>query len=159
MSGGSLRRTSVNAVARAVTLPLHRAGRSVGGHDRRDRALRFGAAAEREEAQRPVLLDRLPVGDGVRRVRRVQLVEYRQRFVVARRRVEIARRSDDVPARCGNHSCDPNLVLADATTLVARREIAAGEEITSDYATMTNNPSWRMTCNCGAADCRRVVTG
>ena len=67
--------------------------------------------------------------------------------------------SDDDPARFGNHSCDPNLVLADATTLVARRDIAAGEEITSDYATMTDNPSWRMTCNCGAADCRRVVTG
>jgi uncharacterized protein len=66
--------------------------------------------------------------------------------------------ADDDPARYGNHSCDPNLWLADEVTLVARRRIEAGEELTVDYATMTVAP-WQMECRCGAADCRGVVTG
>jgi hypothetical protein len=65
---------------------------------------------------------------------------------------------EDDPARYGNHSCDPNLWLADEVTLVARRRIDAGEELTVDYATMTVAP-WQMECRCGAASCRGVVTG
>jgi hypothetical protein len=65
---------------------------------------------------------------------------------------------DDDPARYGNHSCDPNLWLADEVTLVARRRIDAGEELTVDYATMTV-VAWEMECRCGAAVCRGVVTG
>jgi len=65
---------------------------------------------------------------------------------------------EDDPARYGNHSCDPNLWLADEVTLVARRRIEEGEELTVDYATMTVVP-WRMECRCGAATCRGVVTG
>jgi len=41
------------------------------------------------------------------------------------------------PNHYRNHSCDPNLWLAGAYTLAARRPIAAGEEVTSDYATST----------------------
>jgi SET domain-containing protein len=63
----------------------------------------------------------------------------------------------DDPARFGNHSCDPNLELAGPTTLVARRAIAAGEEVTVDYATMSESPSWSMPCNCGSPNCRRVI--
>lgn len=61
--------------------------------------------------------------------------------------------------RYGNHSCDPNLWHADATTLVARRAIAAGEELTVDYATHTGMPTWTMACRCGATGCRGTVTG
>ena len=43
--------------------------RGVGGHDGRDRAFRLAAAPQRQQAQRPVLLDRLAIGDGVRRRR------------------------------------------------------------------------------------------
>jgi hypothetical protein len=64
---------------------------------------------------------------------------------------------EDDPAQYGNHSCDPNLWLADEVTLVARRRIDAGEELTVDYATMTVAP-WQMECRCGAASCRGVVT-
>jgi uncharacterized protein len=66
--------------------------------------------------------------------------------------------AEDDPARYGNHSCDPNLWLADAVTLVARRPIHAGEELTVDYATMTVVP-WQMECRCGASSCRGVITG
>jgi uncharacterized protein len=65
---------------------------------------------------------------------------------------------DDDPARYGNHSCDPNLWLADEVTLVTRRPVDAGEELTVDYGTMTVL-SWEMECRCGAACCRGVVTG
>jgi len=65
----------------------------------------------------------------------------------------------DDPARFGNHSCDPNLELAGPTTLVARRTIERGEELTVDYTTMSDTPGWAMPCNCGAPHCRGVITG
>ena len=60
-----------------------------------------------------------------------------------------------------NHSCDSNLWLADEVTLVARRDIAASEELTIDYALFTVQPNWALDrpCNCDAADCRRTITG
>jgi SET domain-containing protein len=60
------------------------------------------------------------------------------------------------PYRHMNHSCDPNAYYADEngrTVARARRDIAAGTEITVDY--LINNPggtSWP--CHCGAARCR-----
>ena len=60
-----------------------------------------------------------------------------------------------------NHSCDSNLWMADEVTLVARRDVAAGEELTVDYALFTAQPGWKLDrpCRCGASDCRREVTG
>ena len=60
-----------------------------------------------------------------------------------------------------NHSCDSNLWMADEVTLVARRDIAAGEELTVDYALHTADPDWELDgpCNCGSALCRGTVRG
>lgn len=60
-----------------------------------------------------------------------------------------------------NHSCDSNLWLADEVTLVARRDIAAGEELTLDYALTTVEPAWAldMPCRCSSPLCRRTITG
>ncbi len=66
---------------------------------------------------------------------------------------------DDDAARYGNHSCDPNLWLADEVRLIARKTIAAGEELTTDYATMTGFADWSMRCNCASELCRGIVTG
>ena len=63
------------------------------------------------------------------------------------------------PNHYGNQSCDPNLWWADAYTLVARRPIAAGEEVTSDYATSTGVADFTMDCACGSSLCRGVITG
>jgi uncharacterized protein len=63
------------------------------------------------------------------------------------------------PNHYGNHSCDPNLWWADAYTLVARRTIRAGEEVTSDYATSTGIATFAMACTCGSSLCRSVITG
>jgi uncharacterized protein len=60
---------------------------------------------------------------------------------------------------CANHSCDSNLWMLDARTVGARRDIAAGEELTLDYALFSIAPQWRMKCHCGGALCRGVVTG
>lgn len=68
----------------------------------------------------------------------------------------------DIPTSPGgmNHSCDANLWLRDEVTVVARREIAAGEELTQDYAIYTTSPDWVMSpCRCGSPLCRHIVTG
>ena len=63
------------------------------------------------------------------------------------------------PVRYGNHSCDPNLWHAHATTVVARRLVRAGEELTIDYATHTGIEAWTMVCHCHSVLCRGTVTG
>ena len=65
---------------------------------------------------------------------------------------------NDEPLARGNHSCDPNLWMRDAVRLEARRDIGAGEELTSDYALMTA-VGWTMECHCGSRLCRGVVRG
>lgn len=65
---------------------------------------------------------------------------------------------DPEPADYMNHSCDPTTWFVDAWTLVARRPIAAGEEITYDYATGESAPWFRIDpCTCGTALCRGVI--
>jgi len=60
-----------------------------------------------------------------------------------------------------NHSCDSNLWMADAVTVVARFDILSGQELTIDYALFTAQNDWSMdvVCNCGAQLCRRIITG
>jgi GrpB-like predicted nucleotidyltransferase (UPF0157 family) len=67
--------------------------------------------------------------------------------------------ADEDPLARGNHSCDPNLWMADAITVIARRPIEAGEEATIDYALVTVDEHWHMACRCGSSLCREVVTG
>jgi len=63
------------------------------------------------------------------------------------------------PNGYGNHSCDPNLWWVGPYELAARRDIAAGEELTNDYATSTREPAFSMDCACRSTLCRGVVTG
>jgi hypothetical protein len=42
--------------------------------------------------------------------------------------------------------------------LKAIAPIAAGEEVTHDYSTLLGaDDVWKMRCNCGESNCRRVV--
>ena len=59
----------------------------------------------------------------------------------------------------GNHACDPNLWWVGPYELAARRDIAAGDELTNDYATSTAVPGFVLACACRSARCRGVVTG
>jgi SET domain-containing protein len=60
-----------------------------------------------------------------------------------------------------NHSCDPNAWMEGAFTIVAKRDVEAGEELTIDYALWEADEnyvsSWE--CHCGSARCRKRVTG
>jgi len=60
-----------------------------------------------------------------------------------------------------NHSCDPNVWMADEVTQVARRAIPKGEELAMDYAMIESDEShvnaWH--CRCGSPLCRGQVTG
>jgi uncharacterized protein len=58
-----------------------------------------------------------------------------------------------------NHACDPTALLVGANTLVARRDLVAGDEITYDYATSDANPYLGFICRCGSVACRGEVTG
>jgi len=59
----------------------------------------------------------------------------------------------------GNHSCDPNLWWTGPFELAARHDLAAGVELTNDYATSTGQPDFALACSCGSTRCRRTVTG
>jgi SET domain-containing protein len=60
-----------------------------------------------------------------------------------------------------NHSCDPTCWMQDEVTLVARRDIRPGEELTADYAMWENDETdvrpWE--CACASPLCRKTITG
>ena len=60
-------------------------------------------------------------------------------------------------AHFANHSCDPN-AEASEEGLVAKRDIAANEEISVDYALLSRR-GWSMRCECGSPNCRGIVHG
>ena len=57
-----------------------------------------------------------------------------------------------------NHSCEPNIAIRGQIVFVAMRDIAAGEELTHDWAT-TDDLDYEMACRCGRPTCRGIVTG
>ena len=57
-----------------------------------------------------------------------------------------------------NHSCEPNAWLQ-GLDVAARTPIAAGDEITLDYATFYNEVMPPFPCDCGADACRGVIRG
>lgn len=57
-----------------------------------------------------------------------------------------------------NHSCEPNIGIQGQIVFLAMRDIAAGEELTHDWAT-TDDLDYDMECRCGARSCRGVING
>ena len=64
-----------------------------------------------------------------------------------------------------NHSCDPNtfIQIIDGVTpyinIVARRNIAGGEELAFDYASLEYETVTKAECKCGASNCRKLISG
>ncbi|MBU3968733.1 SET domain-containing protein-lysine N-methyltransferase [Patescibacteria group bacterium] len=59
-----------------------------------------------------------------------------------------------------NHSCEPNVWMEESFTLVAKRDINIGEEITSDYSIWESESyisKWE--CKCGSKNCRKTIIG
>lgn len=73
---------------------------------------------------------------------------------------DYATRNDD-PSYNHNHSCDPNTWMNDEVTITARRDIAAGEELTIDYAMFVIDDAYVLPgeCQCGSQLCRKIITG
>jgi hypothetical protein len=61
--------------------------------------------------------------------------------------------------RFGNHACDPNLGWVDEYSLVALRDLAPDEELLSDYAMSTVDPTFYLRCHCASYRCRQMVEG
>jgi hypothetical protein len=57
-----------------------------------------------------------------------------------------------------NHSCTPNCFSTEWGFEIAVRDIAAGEQLTNDYANIGMMPTERLQCRCGAPGCRGVVS-
>ena len=65
-----------------------------------------------------------------------------------------------------NHSCDPNVWMQNQVTLIARRDIEIGEELTIDYsmfdADAPDEPVvsiYPFNCHCRSRLCRKIITG
>jgi SET domain-containing protein len=59
-----------------------------------------------------------------------------------------------------NHSCDPNVWMSDAHTVIARRDIPVGVEIVIDYSLLLFNDTGTSSfqCNCGSDICRGEIS-
>ena len=57
-----------------------------------------------------------------------------------------------------NHSCEPNLGLSGQIVFVAMQPIAAGDELTHDWA-MTDDDDDSMACACRSGRCRGTISG
>ena len=77
--------------------------------------------------------------------------------------VELSRDPEEMDTGAGgmNHSCDSSVWMHDEVTLVARRDIPAGEELTIDYALQSGLPGDVLgePCRCGSPVCRGIITG
>lgn len=59
-----------------------------------------------------------------------------------------------------NHSCDPNVILdTENLLMVARRDIAKGEELSYFYPSTEWEMDAPFICLCGASNCIHVVAG
>ena len=54
-----------------------------------------------------------------------------------------------------NHSCDPNIGVQGFVRIKGH---SCREELTHDWAT-TDDDAYEMECECGAPNCRKVITG
>ena len=57
-----------------------------------------------------------------------------------------------------NHSCNPNAGIKGHIMMVAMRRIAAGEEVTYDYAMTDADFDYSFKCSCAAKNCRKIIT-
>ncbi len=119
------------------------------------RPIRAGEIVERYEGRPQTLVSRHHVERHWRGLRRQWFDRYVWPITAELHGVWSANPDDWRPI---NHSCDPNTWLEDLD-LVARRDIAPGEELTAEYATFCGPSMSAFECRCGAPHCRRVIRG
>ncbi|MBK9377047.1 MAG: SET domain-containing protein-lysine N-methyltransferase [Saprospiraceae bacterium] len=57
-----------------------------------------------------------------------------------------------------NHSCEPNTAY-NGLNVIAIRNIASGEELTLDYASLIDETAASFECKCGSKNCRKQIYG
>ena len=58
-----------------------------------------------------------------------------------------------------NHSCEPNAKIIGRLVIIARNDIAKGEELTLHYSPIVaGDIEWSMECRCGLSHCRKKIT-
>jgi len=65
----------------------------------------------------------------------------------------------DVAVDALNHSCEPTLGWSATGGLVAMRDVAPGQELTTDYALHVDDPDFVMVCHCETYRCRQLIEG
>ncbi len=85
--------------------------------------------------------------------------EIRRHTVQVDEGLYLASLTPDEPPDFINHACEPNAGLDGQISIVALRRILPGEEVTIDYAMCDGSPYDEFECACGAATCRRRITG
>lgn len=63
----------------------------------------------------------------------------------------------DEVSRTFNHNCNPNAILRKRSELFAIKDISSGEEITYDYSLTIAPTEWKMKCECGSENCRKIL--
>lgn len=71
------------------------------------------------------------------------------------------------PGHFMNHGCDPSVIVrptwdgeAPVISVIARRDIATGDELAFDYATLEYDVTASgVPCQCGSATCRGSISG
>jgi D-alanine-D-alanine ligase len=119
------------------------------------RAIREGEIVERYEERPHTLVSRQQVERHWRGLRRQWFDQYAWP-ITHDLHVLWSENPDDW--RPINHACDPNTWL-EGLNLVARRDIAEGEELTTEYATFCGPAMEAFECHCGAPDCRGMIRG
>lgn len=61
-----------------------------------------------------------------------------------------------MPESYVNHSCNPTMGFSNTSTLIALKDLNAGDEITFDYSLITAD-NWHMICHCGSKKCRKII--
>ena len=96
-------------------------------------------------------------GDAICEIPKEKVVSKPNRFTV-----QIGRREHTDVGKLAalNHSCDPNVIL-DTTNMqmVARRDIAKGEELSFFYPSTEWEMDAPFICLCGSSNCIHVVAG
>jgi hypothetical protein len=97
-------------------------------------------------------------GDVIARFAGYQELPHPTRYSI---QISPQRHIDDLGALANlNHSCAPStLVDTEALTLVAARDLAAGDELTYFYPSTEWEMSVPFTCLCGAPECLGRVAG
>ena len=58
-----------------------------------------------------------------------------------------------------NHCCAGNVGFNEQGDFVTIKYVRAGAELSYDYGLLITNPKFKLACQCGSRNCRKIITG